>query len=53
MRNKHIQATVEGGHIRSLIDLTLDREIIPRGCKANQLVIFDDKYVHHDPSFLV
>ncbi|RPB20050.1 hypothetical protein L211DRAFT_842084 [Terfezia boudieri ATCC MYA-4762] len=43
LRNDKLQATVKGGHITSLIDLTCDREIIPQGRKANQFVIFDDK----------
>ena len=34
---------MEGGSITSLIDLSMDREIIAKGGKANQLVIFDDK----------
>ena len=43
MSNKHFKLEVEGGIITSLIDLTVNREIIAKGGKANQLVIFDDK----------
>ncbi|KAI9828731.1 MAG: Glycoside hydrolase, 38 vacuolar alpha mannosidase [Thelocarpon impressellum] len=34
---------VEGGSITSLFDVKARREVIPKGSKANQLVIFDDK----------
>ena len=34
---------MEGGSIISLVDLAENREIIAKGAKANQLVIFDDK----------
>ncbi|KAF8475945.1 glycosyl hydrolases family 38 N-terminal domain-containing protein, partial [Kalaharituber pfeilii] len=43
LQNDKLQATIEGGHVTSLIDVKLDRELIPEGRKANQLVIFDDK----------
>ena len=43
LSNNHYKVQVEGGSITSLIDLVEDREIIAKGGKANQLVIFDDK----------
>ena len=43
MTNNQYKIEVEGGSITSLVDLAEHREIIPRGAKANQLVIFDDK----------
>lgn len=43
MSNRHYKLEVEGGTITSLIDLTVNREIVAKGGKANQLVIFDDK----------
>ncbi|SLM37789.1 alpha-mannosidase [Lasallia pustulata] len=43
LSNNHYKLEVEGGTITSLVDLTVNREIIAKGGKANQLVIFDDK----------
>ncbi|KAL8999670.1 MAG: hypothetical protein Q9169_001487 [Polycauliona sp. 2 TL-2023] len=43
LSNKQFRVTVEDGAITSLVDLHEDRELIPQGQKANQLVIFDDK----------
>ena len=43
MRNSLFQAQIEAGVITSLIDLRTNREVIAKGGKANQLVIFDDK----------
>ena len=43
LSNNHYKIEVDGGSITSLIDLAEDREIVAKGCKANQLVIFDDK----------
>lgn len=43
LSNDHYRLEVEGGSITSLIDLSVNREIIAHGKKANQLVIFDDK----------
>jgi len=37
------QLQVEGGAITSLLDKRAQRQVIPAGKKANQLVIFDDK----------
>ena len=44
LKNAKIKAVIEGGRVISLVDLELDREVIPQGRKGNQLVIFDDKY---------
>ena len=43
LSNAQYKVEVENGSITSLIDLAEDREIVAKGCKANQLVIFDDK----------
>lgn len=43
LSNDRFKLEVEGGSIISLIDLSVNREVIPKGGKANQLVIFDDK----------
>ncbi|KAL9602170.1 MAG: hypothetical protein Q9219_002034 [cf. Caloplaca sp. 3 TL-2023] len=43
LTNNCLQVQVQNGSITSLIDLAEDREIVPKGQKANQLVIFDDK----------
>lgn len=43
MTNNDFQVEVECGCITSLIDLKAKREVIAKGGKGNQLVIFDDK----------
>lgn len=43
LSNDQYAVEVSSGVITSLYDKTADREIIPKGSKANQLVIFDDK----------
>lgn len=43
LANAHYKVEVEGGSITSLVDLAAEREVIAKGAKANQLVIFDDK----------
>lgn len=43
MSNRHFDLKIENGRITSLRDKRADREVIPKGKKANQLVIFDDK----------
>ena len=43
LSNEHYQVQVEDGTITSLIDRKSDREIVAKGQKANQLVLFDDK----------
>ncbi|KAI0125943.1 glycosyl hydrolase family 38 domain-containing protein [Xylariales sp. AK1849] len=43
MKNDQLHVTVEAGCVTSLIDLKTGREVIAKGAKANQLVIFDDK----------
>lgn len=43
LSNDHFLVEVQGGTITSLIDRKAKREIVAKGEKANQLVIFDDK----------
>jgi alpha-mannosidase len=43
LSNGLLKLTVEDGVITSLFDVTADREVIAKGQKANQFVIFDDK----------
>lgn len=43
LRNRDYKLQVEHGVITSLIDIRAQRDIIPEGGKANQLVLFDDK----------
>ncbi|RWA11413.1 hypothetical protein EKO27_g3703 [Xylaria grammica] len=43
LQNDQLTVQVEKGCVTSLIDRTTGREIISKGGKANQLVIFDDK----------
>jgi alpha-mannosidase len=43
LENDQLRVKVDSGHITSLFDRKAGREIIPKGGKANQLVIFDDK----------
>ncbi|KAF1835446.1 alpha-mannosidase-like protein [Decorospora gaudefroyi] len=43
LRNTQFIAEVTNGAITSLYDISADREIIPKGAKAAQLVIYDDK----------
>ncbi|KAL8690722.1 MAG: hypothetical protein Q9224_004340 [Gallowayella concinna] len=43
LSNEHFRVKVEDGAITSLVDIVEARELIPKGQKANQLVIFDDK----------
>jgi alpha-mannosidase len=43
MTNAHFSIEVESGCITSLMDLKANREVIAKGEKSNQLVIFDDK----------
>lgn len=42
LENEQLRVVVEGGCITSLYDIANDREIIDKGGKANQFVIFDD-----------
>lgn len=46
LQNEHLSLTVEKGCITSLYDRKADREIISRGKKANQFVLFDDKPIY-------
>ncbi|KAH7068519.1 glycosyl hydrolases family 38 N-terminal domain-containing protein [Paraphoma chrysanthemicola] len=43
LRNAQFIVQVSDGGITSLYDISADREIIPKGKKAAQLVIYDDK----------
>ncbi|KIW91920.1 uncharacterized protein Z519_07890 [Cladophialophora bantiana CBS 173.52] len=43
LKNSIFQVEVEAGCITSLIDLRANREVIAKGGKGNQLVMFDDK----------
>lgn len=43
LKNEQLNVLVEDGLITSLYDRNAKREVIPKGGKANQLVIFDDK----------
>ncbi|KAI2467718.1 glycoside hydrolase family 38 protein [Annulohypoxylon bovei var. microspora] len=43
MQNEQLTVKVENGTITSLFDRKAEREIIAKGGKANELVIFDDK----------
>jgi len=43
LSNDQYAVEVSSGVITSVYDKTNDREVIPKGSKANQLVIFDDK----------
>ena len=43
LQNTNYKLEIEGGAITSMMDLYNRREIIRKGEKANQLVIFDDK----------
>lgn len=43
LRNSQFVVEVSNGVITSLYDINADRELVPKGSKAAQLVIFDDK----------
>jgi alpha-mannosidase len=43
LRNSQFVVQVVDGAITSLFDIAADRELIPKGGKAGQLVIYDDK----------
>lgn len=43
LRNSQFIVEVSNGVITSLYDIYADRELIPKGAKAAQLVLFDDK----------
>jgi len=46
--NGKIEVTVQGGQILSLIDIEMNREIIPKGHKANRLILYDDQPLYWD-----
>ncbi|KAF2482566.1 putative alpha-mannosidase I [Neohortaea acidophila] len=43
LENDAFQISVEDGAITSLYDKRAHREVVPKGSRANQLVLFDDK----------
>ncbi|KAK3054427.1 Glycoside hydrolase, 38 vacuolar alpha mannosidase [Extremus antarcticus] len=43
LKNQDLEVKIEGGAITSLYDVKAKREVVPKGSKANQLVMFDDK----------
>lgn len=43
LENDDLRVEVSNGAITSLYDIKAQREVVPKGGKANQLVIFDDK----------
>ena len=43
LENEKIKVTIVGGEITSLVDLDLDRELVPEGQKGNKLVLFYDQ----------
>ncbi|KAI8208184.1 Alpha-mannosidase [Colletotrichum sp. SAR 10_86] len=43
LQNDQLRVKVEDGYITSLYDRVADREVIEKGGKANQYVVFDDK----------
>ncbi|KAH6854250.1 glycosyl hydrolases family 38 N-terminal domain-containing protein [Chaetomium sp. MPI-CAGE-AT-0009] len=43
LESDHLRVRVEAGVITSLYDKLAEREVIPKGQKANQYIIFDDK----------
>ncbi|PVI03758.1 glycoside hydrolase family 38 protein [Periconia macrospinosa] len=43
LRNAQFIVEVSNGHISSLYDISADRELIPKGAKGAQLVLYDDK----------
>lgn len=43
LENNHLRIKVHNGVITSLYDIKAKREVLPKGGKANQLVLFDDK----------
>ncbi|CAI6332148.1 unnamed protein product [Periconia digitata] len=43
LRNAQFVIEVSDGHISSLYDIATDRQLVPKGAKAAQLVLYDDK----------
>jgi alpha-mannosidase len=46
--NGKIEVTIQGGQILSLIDIELNRELIPKDQKANRLILYDDQPLYWD-----
>jgi alpha-mannosidase len=47
-RNENLQVIIKGGAIVSLIDRSLDKELVPEGAQSNRLVLFDDQPLYWD-----
>ena len=48
LANGKLQVTIQGGQILSLLDVELNRELIPEGEKANRLILYDDQPLYWD-----
>lgn len=48
LSNGKIEATIQGGQILSLLDIELNRELIPKGQKANRLILYEDQPLYWD-----
>ena len=46
--NGKIEVTIQGGQILSLLDIELNRQLIPKGQKANRLILYDDQPLYWD-----
>ena len=43
LSNERVLVTIDGGEIISLVDLEIGRELVPKGERANKLVVFYDQ----------
>lgn len=48
LNNRKLKVTVRGGLITSLFDIELQRELVPKGCQGNQLILYDDQPIFMD-----
>lgn len=46
--NGKIEVTIQGGQILSLLDIELNRELVPKGQRANRLILYDDQPLYWD-----
>ena len=46
--NGKIEATIQGGHILSLLDVELQRELIPPGKAGHRFILYDDQPLYWD-----
>ena len=46
--NGKIEVTIQGGQILSLLDIPLNRELIPPNQRANRLILYDDQPLYWD-----